>query len=520
MKTSDEMDIPAANRHMILVLAAAAVFALGNGCREEIPTEVFFQEDELLISAYLEEHSEEFSSLIRVLDITDLKNTLNAYGHYTFFAPDNDAFSDFCEASGKSSVDEFDKEYLINLVRYHLIDIELESAYFRDGAIPDTTYSGDYLVITFSEGGLETIHVNDALITQRDIQVENGVIHKIDRVLAPVVGSVVDRMKESGDFDIFSGALELTGIADSLEIIRIDLNEDIFIRSRFTLFAEPDDVFEQAGIHSAEDLMTAYSDTGDPHSREDRFYRFMAYHVVPGLYYLNEIDSFNYPTLAENMLINVTLQDEIYLNRHEEEVGGQPIEKYITVTEEGSNQQARNGVIHRIDGIMEPYVPSPAYFVIDLTDYQGLSLGHQYTERELEDIRGISTENTGIYFRNSILSDGETNLQTTSDRVGWVVEFDIPVILQGHYEVYLYWASYQNNTRSVQVLWDGSRLGDPISLEHSKRWPGVEWKYDYNTSQWMGRLLLTQTGPHKLKFIALEPGYGNFDYMALVPVAK
>jgi uncharacterized surface protein with fasciclin (FAS1) repeats len=516
----NEMNRSATYRILILAFFAALLGCFLNGCTEEIPAEVFFEEDELLIAAYLEAHNDEYSSLIRVLEITDLKNTLNAYGHYTLFAPDNNAFNNFCALSGKGSVDEFDREYLANLVRYHLIDIELESAYFRDGAIPDTTYSGDYLVITFSEGGLETILVNDALITERDIQVENGIIHKIDKVFTPIVGSVIEKLQESGDYDIFSEALEISGLADSLDIIRIDLNEDLFFRSRFTLFAEPDDVFGQAGIHSAEDLVAAYSDTGDPHSKEDGFYRLMAYHVVPGLYYLNEIDSFNYPTLAENMLINVKLEDEIYLNRHKEDEGGQPVEKFITVMEEGSNRQAKNGVIHCIDRIMEPYVPPPTYIVIDLTDYQGLSLGHQYTEKELEDIRGIYTENTGIYFRNSILNDGETNLQTTSDRVGWVVEFELPPVQRGQYDVYLHWASYQSNTGLAQGLWDESRLGDPISFVHSKRWPGVEWKYDYNTSQWLGRLQFKETRSHTLKFISLEPGYANFDYLALWPVGE
>ena len=56
-----------------------------------------------------------------------------------------------------------------------------------------------------------------------------------------------------------------------------------------------------------------------PTSKEDGFYQYMAYHIVPGLYYLNEIDSFNYPTLAENMLINVKLQNDVYLNRHTED---------------------------------------------------------------------------------------------------------------------------------------------------------------------------------------------------------
>jgi hypothetical protein len=246
----------------------------------------------------------------------------------------------------------------------------------------------------------------------------------------------------------------------------------------------------------------------------------MAYHILPGLHFLNEIDSFNYPTLAENMLVNVKLESNVYLNWHQEDQNGQPVDKYITVVEEHSNFQAKNGVLHEIDNIMEPYEPVPSYLVIDLTDYQGLSLGQSYSEKDLEDIPGIWAENTGVLFRNSILADGETNLQTTSDAAGWAVEFELGPILRGRYDVYLYWASHPINTGSAQGFWDGARFGGVFSFVHNKRWPGVEWKYDYNTSNYMGRLLLTETGKHKVKFISLADGYGNFDYMVFQPIEE
>ena len=220
---------------ILLILFSFAANSILTGCQEEDTIEVFFEEDELLISDYLEQHSEKYSSMIRILEITNLKTTLNAYGRYTFFVPDDDAFNEFLAQQGKSSLEEFDPTYLTTLVRYHLLDIEIESAYFRDGVIPDTTYSGDHLVITFSAGGLETIMVNDANITERDIHVENGIIHRIDRVLEPIIGSIVDRIKEFEGYQIFSDALEISGLSDTLGIIRIDLNEDIFIRSRFKI---------------------------------------------------------------------------------------------------------------------------------------------------------------------------------------------------------------------------------------------------------------------------------------------
>ena len=425
-------------KNIILIVLATVTISLIFSCREVESLEVFFEEDELLISAYLEEHADEYSSLIRVLEITNLKTTLNAYGHYTFFAPDDKAFTQFCSDHGKASVEDFEVDYLTILVKYHLLAVEIESSYFKDGVIQDTTYSGDHLVFTFSEGGLETVMVNDATLTERDINVENGFIHRIDKVLTPLVISIVDRVQELEVYSIFSEALELSGLDDSLDMIRIDLNEDIFIRSRFTLFVESDETYRANGILSAGDLVAKYSDTAEPTNKDDGFYRYMAYHIVPGLYFLNEIDSFNYPTLAENMLINVKLDKDVFLNWHVEGEGGQSTEKFITVIENGSNQQAKNGVFHVIDKIMEPYEPELVFMVIDLTDYQGISIGQTYSEKDIEDIRGISTEDTGIYFRNSILADGETNLQTTSTAAGWVVEFELQPILRGKYDVYLH----------------------------------------------------------------------------------
>ncbi|MCK5465550.1 MAG: fasciclin domain-containing protein, partial [Bacteroidales bacterium] len=107
---------------MSLALMTVAAVMILTGCREEESPVVFFQEDELLISSYLDEHVDDYSSLIRILEITDLRSTLNAYGQYTFFAPDDDAFDEFCSRSGKNSVEEFERDYLASLVRYHLID--------------------------------------------------------------------------------------------------------------------------------------------------------------------------------------------------------------------------------------------------------------------------------------------------------------------------------------------------------------------------------------------------------------
>ena len=54
---------------ILLTMCALAVHSILISCQEEEPVELFFEEEELLISAYLEEHSEEYSSLFRILEI-------------------------------------------------------------------------------------------------------------------------------------------------------------------------------------------------------------------------------------------------------------------------------------------------------------------------------------------------------------------------------------------------------------------------------------------------------------------
>ena len=506
--------------HMISCLVAVASLLLITGCQVEDPIEVFYEEEELLISAYLEEYSGEYSSLLRVLEITRIKPILNAYGHYTFFAPDNNAFDEFCQEQGCSSVEDFAVTYLTMLIKYHLLDIDVETHFLPNGVLPDTTFSGDNLIFSFSEGGLKTIMINShATIIERDIKVENGRIHKIDKVLPPVFLSVYDRISEEPAYNLFAEALEATGLKDTLNVINIKLKDDLSIKSRFTLFPESNQVFEGAGIHSLDELITKYSDSDDITNPENGLNRFMAYHCVTGQYFLNQIDSFNYNTLAVNEQINVTIGDDIYLNRKIIDNNGQSEEWHVGIIAAGSNNPAKNGVYHSIDKVMEVYEPEPVYFKFELTDYQGISPNTVYSEKDLEYIDGISTENTGLYYRPSILDEDSMYLETTSTMVGWVVEFTLSPVTKGRYRVILHWVSDNDRAPSVQAFWDDQLFGADFSMRRQKRPPRrpPEWLYDFRVSHEIGVVTLSETSSHILKFISLQEGFGEFDYITLRP---
>jgi uncharacterized surface protein with fasciclin (FAS1) repeats len=488
-----------------------------SACKEKEAPESFYSEDELLITAYLTEHSDVYSTLLEVLEITGTSSVLNAYGHYTFFAPDNDAFNEFCKNNNKNSVSEFSKDYLTTLVKYHLLNKDIETNFLPNGVLPDTNFTGDNLVFNFSEGGVNSITVNgEAVIIQRDIKVSNGHINHLDKVLTPVFFSVYDKIAADPAFSIFAEALELTGLKDTLSIIYVEQPSMKYLKNRFTIFAESNQVFESAGINSLEELRARFSTSGDPKNHLDGLYKFMSYHCMAGLYYLNQLDSFNYPTLAENELINVAIDEDVYLNRHTKN----DTVYSIGVDRGQSNSSAKNGVIHAIDQVMEEYVPIPVYLVFDFTSYQAISIGNQYTVSELKDIKGIDAENTGVWYRMSMLPEDSSYLETTSSKVGWNVEFQIPPIVKGKYRVVFHWVSTHDRSTAVQAFWDGEILGQEFSMIRSKRPPMVppEWLYDFHFDEEIGRVNLNQTSPHTIRFVGLADGYGDFDYIAFWPV--
>lgn len=499
--------------HIIGILLSVTVILIAVRCNSDGLNDVFYHEDELLISDYLELHEENYSSLLEVLDITGMKAALNAYGHYTFFVPDNSAFEKFVSDYGHNSLSDFDTEFLKSLVRFHLIGKEIETSYLPDGVLSDTTYSGDNLVFDFGEGGLNNIQINgESQIVERDIRVSNGYINRLNTVLDPVFLSVYAKLEALGNYNIFTNALLATGFSDTLSNIYVPLNSQTNIKTRFTMLCETDDVFSQAGIHSLEDLVNRFSDSEDLTDRHNALNRFMAYHCLPDMLYLNLLDSFNYNTLAPNKLINVKLTGEFLLN-------AEPDGQSVKIVPALSNKSAKNGVIHTINNVLIPYDPEPVYFVFDFTSYQGIDLGKSYTHEELEGIKGITTESTGLIYRMSILDEDSSYLETTTSNIGWTVEFKIPPVVKGRYRIRLHWVSDSDRSENVQTFWDDAVFGPVFTMRQHKRPPMTppEWLYDFRATFDIGTVILDEAKPHKIKFFGLTEGLGEFDYLSFWP---
>lgn len=119
-----------------------------------------------------------FSTLLSAINTAELVDTLSGAGPFTVFAPTNAAFAKLPEATLKETL--ADKDALTKLLTYHVVDGAITSA--------DMAKKPELMTLAGSAVKVSTVSgvtINDARVTNADMQCANGVVHVIDTVLMP-----------------------------------------------------------------------------------------------------------------------------------------------------------------------------------------------------------------------------------------------------------------------------------------------------------------------------------------------
>jgi uncharacterized surface protein with fasciclin (FAS1) repeats len=174
---------------------------------------------------------ERFKSLASAFSLSGLLDTLEGDGPFTVFAPTDAAFAKLPEQTIKGLLAEENRAELASILTYHVL---LGSNKLSDVLKLEylNTVRGDSVRVTFANGNVQ---VNDALLTDADIQASNGMIHVIDSVLIPLEikpKSILSTAESAGSFKTLLAAVEAAGLRDLL-----DSNEPI------TVFAPTDEAF-------------------------------------------------------------------------------------------------------------------------------------------------------------------------------------------------------------------------------------------------------------------------------------
>ena len=121
----------------------------------------------------------DFTTLVSAIQDAGLVDTLKGAGPFTVFAPTDDAFANIPKDQLEALL--ANETQLTAVLTYHVVAGKVMSTDLKNDMMVKTV-QGKNITITLDDSG---VMVNDAKVTQADIECTNGVIHVIDTVLMP-----------------------------------------------------------------------------------------------------------------------------------------------------------------------------------------------------------------------------------------------------------------------------------------------------------------------------------------------
>ena len=307
-----------------LLLVAALPVMLGlASCKEDIDESNLYTFTGETIEDFLANRSDQYSSFNYILSRVGYDKILSAYGTYTCFAPNNKAVQEYIDSlyddtsnkdfehNGMTSrgLEGLSDSLCNDIALYHLLSTEVMGVDLSNGFTSSTLLGR---IISASVDTLTSdIKINNfSAITTMDNELENGVVHEIDNVLRRSNRLVAGELEQHPEFSIFSQALNMTGLGDSLilekkmEKYTVTNTYNFYVpeecRMGYTLFAESDETLAANNINSIDELIefanNAYARCADQGSGWYDYYRNKGFQVSTG-------NDYTSPTNALNMYV-------------------------------------------------------------------------------------------------------------------------------------------------------------------------------------------------------------------------
>jgi uncharacterized surface protein with fasciclin (FAS1) repeats len=303
------------------------------GCKRE---DLSFQEKNRLFQMMdMLRTDTSLSIMVEALDKAQLSGTLNTYGPFTLFAPDNKAFRSYMKNVGKTSIADFTSEEISTLMTYHILGARLRSADFIPGPQTSSTGRGDFITLDISKGTkTEALANGKATLYETDIEYSNGIVHRMDAVLDPPVLTIGAFLEQNPQYSVMKEGLQLAGLMDTLLALTNAQGDKI----RLTLFAETNEVLAAAGITTFNNM------------QPDELQDLMRYHLVPGGSFTAQYAGLTAAVPAigvierwDNTLTTLSPDSHLYYDM----AGQKPVN--TTIDFRGSDILMKNGVLHNVD---------------------------------------------------------------------------------------------------------------------------------------------------------------------------
>lgn len=337
-----------------LLLGVFSMLFLLISCTEVIDKSARYVFKEQTVCSYLEKHDvySEYVSLLKKVKISKRSEStvyqlLTARGNYTVFAPTNDAIQGYLQELAQKGIisepswEAFTDSIILDSIRQVVVcnsvidggdDMIYEISNFPtvtngEFALPNMR---DLRLSVFYTKDPDSIYINRVCpinIKNRDIPAINGVIHQMEKVIAPseiTIAAILDEYAKGyrQGFQVMATLCQACGLMDTLSKIKDEVYEDLYQRGLieertpanglatmdggysyapehrkygFTVFAEPDEFWEQQLGLSASQITPAdvqqwvvrqgfYPDAieNDKYTSQDNVLnQWTTYHVLP-----------------------------------------------------------------------------------------------------------------------------------------------------------------------------------------------------------------------------------------------
>lgn len=523
-------------KRILTILSLFIALSMQYSCTKTVVESGFKDMVKYTVYDYLVAHEDTFSNFIQIIKAADLEETLSAYNpngaDYTLFAPDNNAVDNFIAASSQySTLDDLlnDKAYVSALARYHVVNMGVSTVDFPFGAFTEATLSDDYLNVNYIiETDTTYFKINNqAPVVKTNIEVSNGFVHVISKMLIPVTQNSYGWLQSNDGYSILRSAIEATGFN---QIIDVDMKAEDQTLSPFTVLVEPDAVFKKRNINSFDDLAKAISpDRTDYTNSSNPLYTFVGYHFLTQSLFLNDFTSqtvaTNYGTFADIPIrINGTGLD-IVINRGKEVFDSiivnndTTIIDYVGIMYDESNVVTQSGAIHFVDQILRPQVPTIAVVSFefwdeptkDMTEYR--TKGGEFLIDDTKTINNVTWSGSDLYyvktFDNSERASNQDYLLIDGD---FTISYVLPKIIQGKYNVFLRANSFTNANAIVELSIDGNNVGGLIDLQTGGT------ANDPYVAKNVGAVDFKQYASHTIQIKTLIPGRLIWDLIRFEPI--
>ena len=480
---------------IVLVLASCVtsfdkngIYKVGNG---------------FLIDEYVQKDPQ-LSTCYSLIQMSSFSGMLHGYGSYTFFAPTNEAFTNYLTAIGKTDISELTRDQADSIIRYHVIRDSVKTTEFEDGRLPAPTVSGKYLTnkILHDAAGNVYFRMNrQGNLVTTNVSCDNGILHVVDAVLTPPQSDVMRGISSLPDslFSI-SKYIVLKYSRFSPDSMSVTDQEALW----FTFLAQDNQSYVKLGIGITQSMVdkTWASDTltlapetktlaldsivakllvrlrkNQPDEKSDNMLlsQFADYHFIPSLKYIGDL---LYASALESTVKNQSLSFKLkgldlltglpllLVNYYEI---GNTIEPGVELlrTSDYSDLACSNGVIQHIGGHIEIKSRSAYRVYWDMAtqpellaskDFRKADISIGFTPADLSEvewggpgIQNVAYTTYGAYYSTSLdtkvqYAYGDMMRFRFSPTINSWFEWKLPMLVPGKYKV---WICYRRETATT-----------------------------------------------------------------------